>query len=45
MLGQFKDGYVVRLKQWFENGNPRWDVGYMEGKVGIEGKPLENYFD
>ena len=39
LLAQFKDGYVVRLKQWLENGTPRWRVGYMEGKVGMEGMP------
>ena len=42
VLAQFKDGYVVRVKQWQENGTPRWDVGYMEGKVGIEGMPLKD---
>ena len=41
VLAQFKDGYVVRVKQWQENGTPRWDVGYMEGKVGIEGMPYK----
>ena len=39
ILAQIKDGYVVRLKQWQENGNPKWDVGLMEGKVGVEGMP------
>jgi len=39
VLAEFKDGYVVRLKQWLENGTPRWDVGYMEGKVGVDGMP------
>ena len=41
VLAQFKDGYVVRLKQWQENGTPRWDVGYMEGIVGIAGMPYK----
>ena len=41
VLAQFKDGYVVRLKQWQENGNPKWDIGFMEGKVGIEGMPYK----
>ena len=41
ILAQLKDGYVVRLKQWQENGTPRWDLGFMEGKVGIEGMPWE----
>ena len=39
VLAQLKDGYVVRLKQWQENGTPRWDVGFVEGKVGVEGMP------
>ena len=37
ILAQLKDGYVVRVKQWQENETPRLDVGFMEGKVGIEG--------
>ena len=41
ILARLKDGYVVRFKQWQENGTPRWDVGYMEGKVGIEGMPYK----
>ena len=41
ILAQFKDGYVVRFKQWEKNGTPRWDIGYMEGKVGIEGMPYK----
>ena len=40
ILAEFKEGYIIRLKQWQENGNPRWDVGLIEGKVGIEGMPL-----
>ena len=39
VLAQLKDGYVVRLKQWQENGTPRWDIGFMEGKVGVGGLP------
>jgi len=39
ILAQIKDGYVVRLKQWQENGTPRWDVGCVQGKVGIEDMP------
>jgi len=41
ILAQLKDGYVVRLKQWQENGNPKWDIGLMEGKVGVEGMPYK----
>ncbi|MDC0157064.1 hypothetical protein OAK38_04810 [Verrucomicrobia bacterium] len=44
-LAQFKDGYVVRLKQWQENGTPRWDAGLIEGKVGVVGMPLEDWRD
>ena len=39
VLAQFKDGYVVRVKQWLENGTPRWDFGFIEGNRGIEGIP------
>ena len=39
ILAQFKDGYVVRVKQWQENGTPRWDFGFIEGNRGIEGIP------
>ena len=42
ILAQFKDGYVVRVKQWQENGVSRWDVGLMEGKVGIKGMPWKS---
>ena len=24
ILAQFKDGYVIRVKQWKKNGTPRW---------------------
>ena len=41
VLSQFKDGYVVRVKQWQENGTPRWDVGFIEGNLGIKGMPWE----
>jgi antitoxin component YwqK of YwqJK toxin-antitoxin module len=41
ILAQLKDGYVVRLKQWQENGTPRWDLGFIEGKVGVEGMPYK----
>ena len=27
---------IVRLKQWQENGIPKWEVGYMAGKVGVD---------
>ena len=36
VLARFADGYVVRLKQWQENGIPKWEVGYMAGKVGVD---------
>ena len=36
VLARFADGYVVRLKQWQENGIPKWEVGYVAGKVGVE---------
>jgi antitoxin component YwqK of YwqJK toxin-antitoxin module len=39
VLAKFKDGYVVRVKQWQENGTPRWDFGFTEGNRGIEGIP------
>jgi antitoxin component YwqK of YwqJK toxin-antitoxin module len=39
ILALLKDGYVVRLKQWQENGTPRWGIGFVQGKVGIEGMP------
>ena len=29
--------------QWEKNGTPRWDIGYMEGKVGIEGGRIKKY--
>jgi antitoxin component YwqK of YwqJK toxin-antitoxin module len=45
VLAELKDGYVVRLKQWQENGIPKWDMVYMEGKVGGSDVPLENWFD
>jgi len=41
VLAQFKDGFVVRVKQWKENGTPRWDLGFIEGKVGVEGMPYK----
>ena len=45
VLAQFKDGYVVRVKQWQENGTPRWDLGFMEGKVAKSDVPLEDWSD
>ena len=36
VLARFADGFVVRLKQWQENGIPKWDVGYVAGKVGVD---------
>lgn len=35
-LARFKDGYVVRVKKWQENGTPMWDIGLIEGKIGVE---------
>ena len=45
VLAQFKDGFVVRLKQWQENGTPRWDIGYMQGKVGGQDVPLDGIWE
>ena len=36
VLARFADGYLVRLKQWQENGIPKLEVGYMAGKVGVD---------
>ncbi len=44
MITHFKDNYVVRLKQWHRNGTPRWDIGYMEGKV-FDNDPLQDALD
>ena len=41
ILAHFKDGYVVRVKQWRENGTPRWELGFMDGKVTQSDMPLE----
>ena len=45
ILAQFKDGYVVRFKQWEKNGTPRWDIGYTEGKVAGSDVPFEDSYD
>ena len=45
VLAQFKYGYVVRVKQWQENGTPRWDLGFMEGKVAKSDVQLEDWSD
>ena len=40
ILARFKDGYVVRVKEWWKNGTPRWDIGvWIRSKVGIDGFP------
>ena len=45
VLAEFDEGYVVRLQQWQENGTPRWDIGYMQGKVGGQDVPLDNFWE
>ena len=45
VLAEFDGGYVVRLQQWQENGTPRWDIGYMQGKVGGQDVPLDNFWE
>tara|TARA_B100001115_G_scaffold49276_1_gene36438 strand:+ start:32 stop:937 length:906 start_codon:yes stop_codon:yes gene_type:complete len=32
VLAQFKDGYVVRRKEWWENGTPRREENFKDGK-------------
>ena len=44
-LAQFKDGYVVRFKIWEENGTPRRDLGFIEGKVAESDVPFEYWSD
>jgi antitoxin component YwqK of YwqJK toxin-antitoxin module len=45
VLAEFKDGYVVRLKQWQENGIPRWDIGFGQGKVRVSDVPMDRVRD
>ena len=44
VLAYFKDGYVVRVKQWQDNGSARWDIGLIEGTVVIADMPLGEVF-
>jgi antitoxin component YwqK of YwqJK toxin-antitoxin module len=45
VLAEFTDGSVTRLKQWQENGIPRWDIGYSKGRVSPSDVPLEDWRD
>ena len=45
MLAKFTNGSVTRLKQWQENGIPKWDIGYTQGKVKVKDVPIKNYYD
>lgn len=40
LLVRFEAGYVGRLKQWQENGIPRWDIGYVQGTVRVADVPV-----
>ena len=45
VLAEFTDGSVTRLKQWKQNGIPKWDIGYSKGKVSLSDVPLEVWWD
>ena len=45
VLAEFTDGSVTRLRQWQENGIPKWDIGYTQGKVKVKDVPIENFYD
>ncbi len=45
VLAEFTDGSVTRLKQWKQNGIPKWDIGYSKGKVSLSDVPLGDYWD
>ena len=45
VLAEFTDGSVTRLKQWQENGIPRWDIGYSKGRVSPSDVPFESIRD
>ena len=45
ILAEFTDGTVTRLQQWHENGIPKWDIGYIQGKIGSKDVPIYNYWD
>ena len=39
MLTRFKDGYVVRFTSFDGDGDPKWAVSYMDGKVSLSSLP------
>jgi antitoxin component YwqK of YwqJK toxin-antitoxin module len=45
VLAEFTDGSVTRLKQWQQNGIPKWDIGYSKGKVSLSDVPLGDFSD
>ncbi|MEC8243480.1 MAG: toxin-antitoxin system YwqK family antitoxin [Verrucomicrobiota bacterium] len=45
VLAEFTDGTATRLKQWQENGIPRWDIGYSKGRISLSDVPLEDWRD
>ena len=45
ILAEFTDGTVTRLQQWHENGIPKWDIGYIQGKIGSRDVPIDDYWD
>ena len=45
LLAQFEGGFVVRLKQWSENGIPKWNIGYKQGKVRFIDVPFDRLLE
>lgn len=45
VLAEFTDGTITRLQQWQENGIPKFDIGYTQGKVSVKAVPIDNWVD